>query len=85
MTATELAKRLRFMAKVGDLGRKPDPDDVRRQAATAIEGLEASLRIAVWNYAIGRGLSQDAALAAVEFEIGKALKGASAGVKAKAA
>jgi hypothetical protein len=36
-----IVDRLNLMADQGDYGRKPDPSDVRRQAASAITALQA--------------------------------------------
>lgn len=36
-----LVERLLAWADAGDMGRKPDPTDLRRQAATALEALAA--------------------------------------------
>lgn len=40
----DLIERLRRWADMADMGRKPDPTDIRREAADRIEALEAVLR-----------------------------------------
>ena len=41
---SDLKERLRAWADAGDMGRAPDPSDMRREAADRIEALEGALQ-----------------------------------------